>query len=639
MKPTADNEARTITSTLEGEDVRMRIHEGATQHIMGILSNQLYEDPELAIVREYATNAIDAHIAAGVERQIEVETPSDLKPVLIVRDFGVGLDADEIREIYSAYGASTKRDTDDQTGMLGLGCKSAFAYCDQFTLVSVKAGVETTVSVSRDETGAGRMKILSEDDTEAGNGTVITIPAKSGNEIAEKAREFFRFWKPGTVLLDGEDPPALGGFQLTDDIHVTDGHGDVIVMGNVPYPTDLEVLAHGQRAVAYVEMGAVHFTPSREGLQDTKRTRDTIEAIQEAFNTAREAAMERELAAATTRVEALAAYLAVRDRLFVGRKKPDANYLGHPVPTSFRYAGRPELYEVPARAPYYRGGGSTKYNEIDAETAAAAIWVLGFDNKTFSKPMREKLDIYCDERDIDKAGGFVLSPRDYLPMRDWLDVRTLQWEDIKATKLPVTSSSYVASGGPSMVGHYPAYTPDGYDERVAADDLNDGRDLYYTVHHAHHRELLPDGATLVELKAARKGKFCRLFPAAVEFGEWLRTRGPEVWEEASDAEREAWQYTAPYNYDCLPAIDPNTVNDPALAAEVRLYRQYAAEEFGALAEWEAWLGHPRGETARHWDEESRESLKPYPLLEYGSAKPDELTFYVNAVYAANEERK
>ena len=41
---------------------------------------------------------------------------------------------EDIHSIYSQYGESTKRGTNAQNGMLGLGCKSALTYTNQFTM-------------------------------------------------------------------------------------------------------------------------------------------------------------------------------------------------------------------------------------------------------------------------------------------------------------------------------------------------------------------------------------------------------------------------------------------------------------------------------------------------------------------------
>ena len=74
----------------------------------------------MAVLREVTTNALDAHVAAGVTRPSR-STPTELAPVLTIKDYGVGLSVEDIRNIFSQYGASTKRETNDQVGSLGLG--------------------------------------------------------------------------------------------------------------------------------------------------------------------------------------------------------------------------------------------------------------------------------------------------------------------------------------------------------------------------------------------------------------------------------------------------------------------------------------------------------------------------------------
>jgi sensor histidine kinase regulating citrate/malate metabolism len=121
------NNSIQVESNVQGEKIAMGIDPAAMAHIMSILTD-LYSDPEYAVIREYSTNAFDSHIEAGQTRPIEVTLPTDLAPFLTIRDFGIGLDAEGIESIYSLYGASTKRNTNDQVGMLGLGCKSALTY-------------------------------------------------------------------------------------------------------------------------------------------------------------------------------------------------------------------------------------------------------------------------------------------------------------------------------------------------------------------------------------------------------------------------------------------------------------------------------------------------------------------------------
>src|SRR4051812_10416252 len=83
----------------------------------------MYSKPALACIREYACNAYDSHKAAGNPDPIEVYLPTDLRQMFVVRDRGVGMAVDDILNIYTKYGKSTKRNSDDEVGMLGLGCK------------------------------------------------------------------------------------------------------------------------------------------------------------------------------------------------------------------------------------------------------------------------------------------------------------------------------------------------------------------------------------------------------------------------------------------------------------------------------------------------------------------------------------
>ena len=67
-----------------------------------------YSNKELAPVREYSTNARDAHIQSGqAERPIEVTLPSQLSPELRIRDFGNGLTFEAIADVYFRYWKST----------------------------------------------------------------------------------------------------------------------------------------------------------------------------------------------------------------------------------------------------------------------------------------------------------------------------------------------------------------------------------------------------------------------------------------------------------------------------------------------------------------------------------------------------
>jgi len=115
------------------KSVSFGIKQDGLAHIFGVLRNQLYSDKILAVVREYSANAVDANVEAGKEDQaIVITAPNSFDPTFRVRDFGNGLNEEEIRDIYANYGESTKRKSNKFIGQLGLGSKSGFAYGDTF---------------------------------------------------------------------------------------------------------------------------------------------------------------------------------------------------------------------------------------------------------------------------------------------------------------------------------------------------------------------------------------------------------------------------------------------------------------------------------------------------------------------------
>lgn len=353
MKPNAKTR-RYRDNLADAQAVTMVIEESAMHIVMDVMTN-LYARPAEAVVREYSTNAYDSHVEAGCpERPIEVTLPTSLSPNLAIRDFGIGLDAEGITEIYSRYGASTKRETNDQNGMLGMGCKSALAYGDQFTVVGVKDGLKTVVLVSRDEDGNGSMNIIPEHETDDEQGVTVIIPIKSDDisEIEGIARRFYAFWPEGRVLLGYPDAPKetpwrIGSdhdedgdvleldersFWLDDSILLT-GHeyvgSDLVVMGNVAYPLmDGEpalfdagrnanshryydqssgrwVYGSPYRAVVFAPIGAVDFAPSRESLRATKQTKETLARIRQRIGVLRDAEVMRQIREASSAKEAL----------------------------------------------------------------------------------------------------------------------------------------------------------------------------------------------------------------------------------------------------------------------------------------------------------------------------------------------
>ena len=109
----------------EGEtqdSIGMSLDLDSAQILMQMLSKNLYSDSIGSTVRECASNALDSHRRAGVNDPIIVSFKANTENnyEFSVEDFGIGLDADDVKNIISKYGKSTKRNSNTELGMMGL---------------------------------------------------------------------------------------------------------------------------------------------------------------------------------------------------------------------------------------------------------------------------------------------------------------------------------------------------------------------------------------------------------------------------------------------------------------------------------------------------------------------------------------
>ena len=298
MIPTVTNRTAVIGGSQSSASFGLSFDDEA--HLMGILREGLYSDKVLAILREYSSNAWDAHRSTGKhDVPINISLPTYGDHTLRIRDYGPGLSHEAIFTVYTQYGRSTKRDTDDAVGMLGIGSKSGFAYSDSFTVTS-----RYTEAYDEDFVGprCGTCCIYSATlgDDEKGKINLLHVaacdPSDTGVEIqiATKPEDRHEFERTAKRLLQHMVPrpeinvvlPALPDERtvLTHGV-ITPGGGDwIAVMGCVPYRVNLAQL-DGQQVSKCLEnlsgtltfqIGGVAVSASREELKYTTATKATL---------------------------------------------------------------------------------------------------------------------------------------------------------------------------------------------------------------------------------------------------------------------------------------------------------------------------------------------------------------------------
>ena len=164
-----------VTNVQDSNRSKFKIQ--ATGKAFSILSNALYQHKVKAVVREIGCNAYDAHIDAGTTATpFLVTLPCKEDPHFTVRDFGIGLAEDKFVEIYTTYFGSSKADSNDHTGGLGLGSKTPFIMSKSFTVHSYYNGTDYMWHSFVNDNGEPDVMMLHSKPTTEPNGLKVIVP-------------------------------------------------------------------------------------------------------------------------------------------------------------------------------------------------------------------------------------------------------------------------------------------------------------------------------------------------------------------------------------------------------------------------------------------------------------------------------
>lgn len=654
-----------------GERVEMSIRAEDTVHLMAVLTD-LYKNRLLAVIREYSTNASDAHVEAGVSLPIEVTLPTGMHPSLTIRDYGLGLDAEDIRSIYSQYGRSTKRGTDTQVGMLGLGCKSALTYTTQFTVSSIKDGKRVTVLVSREEDGAGTMQILGQPTpTDDASGTTVTVSIRREDHMraAEIAREFYSFWQPDSVLVNGRPPEhftARGDvLKLSDTLYLSDSLFESrVVMGNVAYKHEIPLGIEAQsKLIAFVPIGAVRPTPSRESLMDVAATGKAVDAIVAQYHSTIEGAIQAEVTNAQTAPGAIAAI--VKWEKYLPKTASDRAYTwkGNPLPQDFSlpdgpdndHRGAPRKNFILA-APFTdrnRKSYTHQLGHISVKKWNKMIWVEGFTPAEFTAVHKNKLSkwardngwtysqessySYRNVKDGPTACTDFLLLRGKAPDSVFLDkARIVSWETIKAIKLEPQSKAY--NGVVRIPGSYDVFTETGYKSGLPGADFRQDKPIFYAQGNRWANEyryeavkvLYPE-FTFVCLPENRVNKFKRDVVKAIHVSDAIKT-GYATWVKTVDPkDLIALSMKDEHEKGDYSALDDRQVNDPLLREYIEISRRKVDTLDKQRRMFRTVI--PSDELNVKYEKLLEDT---YPLYDRNLASHPHTYAYINMVYAASQ---
>jgi len=282
-------EANVLVDGQAQESIGMSLDLDSAQILMQMLSKNLYSDDIGSTIRECASNALDSHRRAGVKDPIVVsfKESSSYNYEFSVEDFGIGLDADDVKNIISKYGKSTKRNSATELGMMGLGFKAPLAYSSSFYFVCRKDGIERKYMMYEGE-DVNTIDLLYETPTTERNGVKVIVPVKYQDQyqFRRKIKEQLCYFED--VYFDVPSDSSIHNefvisrhpdFQFSELSEANRLH---LCLDNVYYPLDFDKIGVKSIdfpiALRFSLTDGIYPTPNRESIRYTQEAKEIIKA-------------------------------------------------------------------------------------------------------------------------------------------------------------------------------------------------------------------------------------------------------------------------------------------------------------------------------------------------------------------------
>lgn len=285
-----------------------------------LLTSGLYSSPIKAIIRELSTNAVDAHrdaLKRGIlkeQRPFDVCLPNEFTPSFRIRDYGTGMSEEDVKNTYVTFFKSTKANTNDDIGAMGLGSKSPLGYTSNFTVNSFYNGFRYSYFVFLND-GIPSLRHCKTEESPEPPGLEIIVPCMDSNEYGtwhRAAKSVYAFFDLAPNLVNDD---ASLTYDLTSAIVLNnpsftiydskiigcEGMSNLFprntyfaLMGNILYPINNDDIfektllpdTHHRFVVVFnFDIGDIMFSPSRESLNYNKQTVEKLTSYLSVFAT------------------------------------------------------------------------------------------------------------------------------------------------------------------------------------------------------------------------------------------------------------------------------------------------------------------------------------------------------------------
>lgn len=529
--------------------------------VFEILRKNMYSDPVGAVVREISTNARDANAEVGKAHiPISITLPSRNYPYLVIKDCGPGISPERMKNFYSSYGASTKRDTNDQIGAWGLGSKTPFCLTDQYIITSYIDGLKYEYTCYIDETGRGAIAEEDPVPTTEPNGTAIRIPISEDkfSECKQKALFYTEFWPVQPVFpgqFDSRKPPKIlmqgEGWKLFDSQGSYSNRPRLILAG-IPYAVDDKIWFerppgtssyYSYDIARYIpngfcfdlKTGDVSISSNREKIFEDDDTKAKLKAIWKSFKKEYIADYEKQLTGKDLfeGIEFVQGLLSGHQEYFKSILNDTAKIKGCTVEELKDYV------EVDFSGEKYYYSDNAKYSMLPTKSEIVLI-----DAKELNSNVKSKCTRFLRENKITKA-VLVLTdtPIGKAVIEHWAAKPDAKIYDLGATKLGTAKTQK------AFIYYYDS--PTGYAKKLILDDIKSTDKFVYLEWsnlrpNLSNKEFVPLGYQLVVMKPTYVAKI-KTNPQFITLLDFMK-----VWHDKTFSKKKSLELLASNkNINCL----------------------------------------------------------------------------------------
>jgi len=260
------------------------------------LRDKIYSNKILAVVREYACNAIDEHLKHKIKVPVDIglRYNDDKTASFFCRDYAKGLSEKNVRGIFGMYFKSTKSKSNDSIGGFGVGSKAGHCYGDTFYVASFFEGKKTTYScmLGGGKNGVPVGTIYKIDETPTSErGLEISMPIEDKDQFSfeKEILKIIKYssWNINCNIFDNISVPETPFAEYKmDRFHIKAYNSRfepsaVIQMGGVRYASlpIKDIIKSSTTLVVDCPIGTFGIPISREKLEDSNSNAKVLSEI------------------------------------------------------------------------------------------------------------------------------------------------------------------------------------------------------------------------------------------------------------------------------------------------------------------------------------------------------------------------